>query len=96
MSDNLLDHTRIEVSNEIINNMKAKFHILKSKNEDSSNELKEDIEIINKVLELIEKWKKEPDMLEKEKLYKELLKINQLGVNEQSMIKIKEIVKACN
>lgn len=96
MSDNLLDYTRREVSNEIMNNMKAKFFILKSKKEDSCNELKEDIEIINKVLELIEKWKKEPDMLKKEKLYEELLKINKLGVNEQSMIEIKEIVKACN
>ena len=91
MNNNLMDDIRIEVSNEIINNMKSKFHILKSEKEDSCNELKEDIEIINKVLKLIEKQKKEPDMLKKEKLYKELLKINKLGVNEQSIIKIKEM-----
>ncbi len=29
-------------------------------------------------------------------LNKELIKINKLGVNEQSIIKIKEMVKACD
>lgn len=91
MNNNLLDYTRIEVNNEVINNMKSKFFILKRKKEDAYNELKEDIEIINKVLELIEKWKKEPDILKKEKLYEELIKINKLGANEQTIIKLKDM-----